>query len=74
MDALKELGGLEEGFSASDLLGVSLGGCILGTMGVAARSMNIDIPGATATVTKEMANALGIDTPITVERVQIHSE
>lgn len=57
MDAPKELGGLEEGFSASDLLGVSLGGCILGIMGVAARSMNIDIPGATATITKEMANA-----------------
>lgn len=55
MDAPKELGGLEEGFSASDLLGVSLGGCILGIMGVAARSMDIDIPGATATITKEMA-------------------
>lgn len=57
MDAPKELGGLEEGFSASDLLGVSLGGCILGIMSVAARSMDIDIPGATATITKEMANA-----------------
>ncbi len=57
MDAPKELGGLEEGFSASDLLGVSLGGCILGIMGVAAHSMNIDIPGVTATITKEMANA-----------------
>lgn len=56
MDAPKELGGLEEGFSASDLLGVSLGGCILGIMSVAARSMDIDIPGATATITKEMAN------------------
>jgi putative redox protein len=57
MDAPKELGGLEEGFSASDLLGVSLGGCILGIMGIAARSMDIDIPGATATIAKEMANA-----------------
>jgi putative redox protein len=43
MDAPKELGGLEEGFSPSDLLGVSLGGCILGIMGIAARSMEIDI-------------------------------
>lgn len=57
MDAPKELNGLGEGFSASDLLGVSLGGCILGIMGVAARSMDIDIPGATTTVSKEMANA-----------------
>jgi len=57
MDAPKELGGLEEGFSASDLLEVSLGGCILGIMGIAARSMDIDIPGATATIAKEMANA-----------------
>lgn len=57
MDAPKELGGLEEGFSASDLLGVSLGGCILGIMSVAARSMDIDIPGATATIAKEMANS-----------------
>lgn len=57
MDAPKELNGLGEGFSASDLLGVSLGGCILGIMGVTAQSMDIDIAGATATVSKEMANA-----------------
>jgi uncharacterized OsmC-like protein len=56
MDAPKELGGLEDGFSPSDLLGVSLGGCILGIMGIAARSMDIDIPGATVTISKEMAN------------------
>ncbi|MEH3047840.1 OsmC family protein [Sphingomonas adhaesiva] len=57
MDAPKELGGLGEGQSASDLLGVSLGGCILGIMGITARSMNVDIVGATATIVKEMANA-----------------
>ena len=54
MDAPKELGGLEEGFSASDLLGVSLGGCILGIMSVAARSMDIDIPGGRRACSKRL--------------------
>ena len=56
-DAPKDNHGLGEGFSPRDLLSVSLGGCILSIMGIAARSMDIDIAGATATVSKEMANA-----------------
>ena len=57
MDSPKELDGLGEYFSASDLLGVSLGGCILGIMGVAARSMDRDIAGTTVMIAKEMADA-----------------
>ncbi|MEG8038271.1 OsmC family protein [Sphingomonas sp. LR60] len=54
MDGPRELGGTGESFSPSDLLSLSLGGCILGIMAVAARSMDIDISGATAAVSKEM--------------------
>ncbi|MEH3159297.1 MAG: OsmC family protein [Sphingomonas taxi] len=39
-----------------DPLAASLSGCILGIMGVAARSMDIDLTGATATVSKDMAD------------------
>lgn len=56
-DAPKDHHGLGAGFSPSDLLSVSLGGCILGIMAIAARSGGFDIPGATATVAKEMADA-----------------
>jgi uncharacterized OsmC-like protein len=56
-DAPKDHHGQGESFSPSELLSVSLGSCILSVMGIAARSMNIDIIGATATVGKEMANA-----------------
>lgn len=56
MDGPQDLGGSGETFSPSDLLAVSLGGCILGIMGVAARSMDIDLTGATAAVSKEMAD------------------
>lgn len=48
--------GRGEGFSPSDLLAVSLGSCVLTMMGMAARSMECDIAGATATVTKDMAD------------------
>lgn len=54
MHGPKELGGTGEGFSPSDLLSLSLGGCIFGIMEIAARSMDIGIAGATATVSKEM--------------------
>lgn len=56
-DAPKENHGNGSSFSPSDLLSVSLGSCILSIMGITARSMNIDLTGATATVDKEMANA-----------------
>lgn len=54
-------------FSPSELLSVSLGSCILSIMGIAARSMGIDITGATAKVIKEMGNA-----PRRITRIAIH--
>jgi len=56
-DAPKDNHGRGESFSPSELLSLSLGSCILSIMGIAARSMDTDIVGATAIVTKEMANA-----------------
>jgi putative redox protein len=56
-DAPKDNQGNGESFSPSDLLSVSLGSCILSIMGIAARSLGVDISGATAHVEKEMADA-----------------
>ena|SRR6185312_4801860 len=56
-DAPKDNQGNGESFSPSELLSVSLGSCILSIMGIAARSLGVDISGATAHVEKEMANA-----------------
>lgn len=53
-DAPKDYFGRGESFSPSDLLSVSLGGCILSIMAIAAQGMGVNIDGATATVTKEM--------------------
>jgi putative redox protein len=55
-DAPKDNHGNGMSFSPSDLLSVSLGSCILSIMGIMARSLDIDITGATASVEKEMAN------------------
>jgi len=56
-NASRELGGSGEGFSPSDLLSVSLGGCVLSIMAMAGRVAGLELAGATATVTKEMGNA-----------------
>ena len=56
-DAPKDNQGDGGSFSPSELLAVSLGSCILSIMGIAARSLGVDISGATAHVEKEMANA-----------------
>ena len=56
-DAPKDNHGNGLSFSPSELLSVSLGSCVLSIMGIMARSLDIDITGATATVEKEMANA-----------------
>lgn len=56
-DVPRDNHGLGESFSPSDLLSVALGSCILSMMGLAARAMNIDMAGASASVSKEMANA-----------------
>jgi uncharacterized OsmC-like protein len=56
-DAPKDHHGKGESFSPSDLLSVSLGGCILSIMGIAANAVDAEITGADATVTKDMAAA-----------------
>lgn len=66
-DAPKDNHGNGESFSPSELLSVSLGSCILSIMGIAARSLNIDITGATASVEKEMANA-----PRRIAKIAVH--
>jgi putative redox protein len=56
-DAPKDNHGLGESFSPSEMLSVSLGSCVLSIMGITARSLDLDIAGATATVHKVMANS-----------------
>jgi putative redox protein len=53
-DAPKDNQGRGESFSPTDLVATALGTCMLTIMGIAARTLNIDITGATATVEKEM--------------------
>jgi putative redox protein len=56
-DAPKDNQGRGESFSPTDLVATALGTCMLTIMGIAARTLNIDITGATATVEKEMTAA-----------------
>jgi putative redox protein len=53
-DAPKDNQGRGESFSPTDLVATALGSCMLTIMGIMARTLNIDIAGATATVGKEM--------------------
>lgn len=53
-DAPKDNQGRGESFSPTDLVATALGSCMLTIMGIAARTLNIDISGATASVRKEM--------------------
>jgi putative redox protein len=55
-NAPKDNHGTGASFSPSELLSVSLGSCILSIMGIIARSIDVDITGATATVEKTMGN------------------
>ena len=56
-DAPKDNQGRGESFSPTDLVATALGSCMLTVMGIMARTLNIDINGATATVEKEMTTA-----------------
>ncbi len=56
-DAPKDNHGKGESFSPTDLVATALGSCILTVMGIAARSMNVDLTGARVTVEKHMASA-----------------
>src|ERR1700761_299735 len=56
-DAPKDNQGRGESFSPTDLVATALGSCMLTVMGIMARTLDVDIAGATATVEKEMAAA-----------------
>ena len=56
-DAPKDNQGRGESFSPTDLVATALGSCMLTVMGIMARTLEIDITGATATVEKEMTPA-----------------
>ena len=56
-DAPVDNQGRGENFSPTDLVGAALGSCILTTMAIVARGLQIELSGATATVEKEMATA-----------------
>ncbi len=53
-DAPKDNMGKGESFSPTDLVAAALGTCMLTVMGIAARTLGIDLKGATAQVKKEM--------------------
>ena len=55
-DAPTDNQGRGESFSPTDLTATSLGSCILTTMGIMARTLNLDMAGATAVVEKEMTS------------------
>ena len=56
-DAPKDNQGRGESFSPTDLVATALGTCMLTVMGIAARTLNVDVAGTTATVEKEMTAA-----------------
>ncbi len=53
-DAPKDNSGRGESFSPTDLVATALGSCMLTVMGIAARSLNLDLDSANVTVDKEM--------------------
>ncbi|HEY1499231.1 MAG TPA: OsmC family protein [Acidobacteriaceae bacterium] len=55
-DAPKDNHGRGESFSPTDLVATALGSCMLTTMGILAKTLSVDITGATATVDKEMTS------------------
>ena len=55
-DAPTDNQGRGESFSPTDLVATALGTCMLTVMGILARTLEIDIAGATATVEKEMSS------------------
>jgi putative redox protein len=55
-DAPTDNQGRGESFSPTDLVASALGTCMLTIMGILARTLEIDLTGATATVEKEMSS------------------
>lgn len=56
-DAPTDNQGRGESFSPTDLVATALGTCMLTVMGIAARTLELDIRGTTATVQKEMTTS-----------------
>jgi putative redox protein len=56
-DAPRDNHGLGERFSPTDLVATALGACMLTIMGIAARTLEIPLEGASVTVTKEMVQS-----------------
>ncbi len=56
-DAPKDNQGRGESFSPTDLTATSLGSCMLTTMGILARTLNLNMNGAKAVVEKEMTSS-----------------
>jgi putative redox protein len=56
-DAPKDNQGRGESFSPTDLVAAAMGTCTLTTMGIMARTLGLEIAGATATVEKEMTTS-----------------
>jgi len=56
-DAPKDNFGKGESFSPTDLVAAALGACMLTLMGIAARSLKVDLKGTRVTVQKEMVAA-----------------
>ena len=55
-DAPADNMGKGEAFSPTDLVATALATCVLTTMGIVAKRHNLDMDGATASVTKEMVS------------------
>jgi putative redox protein len=66
-DAPKDNQGRGESFSPTDLVATALGSCMLTVMGITARTLNVELTGATATVEKEMTAA----PPRRIERLTV---
>ena len=66
-DAPKDNQGRGESFSPTDLVATALGSCMLTTMGIMARTLELDIAGATAVVEKEMTSS----TPRKIQRLTV---
>lgn len=56
-DAPTDNQGRGESFSPTDLVATALGTCMLTIMGIQARTLDLDISGATATVEKQMTTS-----------------
>jgi putative redox protein len=69
-DAPVDNQGRGESFSPTDLVATALGTCMLTTMGILARTLDIDISGSTATVEKEMTAA----PPRRIQRLRVKIE